>query len=341
MDGSLPQEHAVSKQHNYSIVVGIDVAKHQLEGHQLPDGTHFTITNDSKGLKELRKKLTNPQDTLVVVEATGGYQQRLVADLADAGYAVAVVNPRQVRDYARSLGRLAKTDRIDAEVIARFGAHRQPRIVEKTPAAQAELQALVTRRRQLVELRAAESNRKETVVARSVRKSIQQLIDQLTRQIQKIEKEINALLDSTGSDDDGDDGFRNKATLLASVPGLGSVTVATLLAELPELGFLNRQEIAALVGLAPFNRDSGRFRGRRSIWGGRRDVRSVLYMATLTAKRCNPVIQAFAKRLEQQGKQFKVTMVACMRKLLVILNAMVKNNTHWKTPTPEISTAST
>lgn len=305
-------------------VVGIDVAKHGLEGHQLPEGKRFTLPYDSEGLNRLRKTLPPAQDTLIVVEATGGYQRRLVAELADAGYPVAVVNPRQVRDYARGLGRLAKTDRIDAEVIARFGAHVQPRPLEKTPAKQAELEALVTRRRQLIELRTAEFNRKETVAAKSVKKSIQQVIDLLNKQIQRIEQDIETLLAS-------DDDYKGKASLLGSVPGLGPTTVATLLAELPELGLLNRQEIAALVGVAPFNRDSGRLRGKRAIWGGRRTVRNVLYMATLTARRCNPTIRAFATRLEQQGKHFKVAMVACMRKLLVLLNTMLKNNTHWRT----------
>jgi transposase len=304
-------------------VVGIDVAKHQLDVHQLSDGRHLTLVYDTKGLQQLRKTLPPPNETLVVVEATGGYQRRVVADLADAGYAVAVVNPRQVRDYARGLGRLAKTDRIDAETIARFGAHVRPRPIEQTPAKQAELEALVTRRRQLVELRTAENNRRETAVAKSIRKSIQQVIDLLNKQIERIEKDITELLESN-------DDFKNKAALLASVPGIGLTTAATLLAELPELGVLNRQQIAALVGVAPFNRDSGRFRGKRSIWGGRSALRSVLYMAALTARRCNPTIRAFAQRLEAQGKHFKVTIVACMRKLLIHLNAMVKNNHHWQ-----------
>ncbi len=306
-------------------VVGIDVAKHTLDIHQLTDGRHLTLAYDTKGLQQLRKALSPPEETLVVVEATGGYQRRLVADLADAGYAVAVVNPRQVRDYARSLGRLAKTGRIDAETIARFGAHVRPRTFEQTPAKQVELEALVTRRRQLVELRTAELNRKETAATKSIRKNIQQVLDLLNKQIERIEKDIEALLAS-------DDDFKGKAALLASVPGVGTTTAATLLAELPELGRLNRQQIAALVGVAPFNRDSGRFRGKRAIWGGRSAVRSVLYMATLTARRCNPTIRTFAERFEQQGKHFKVAMVACMRKLLVHLNTMVKNNHHWQPP---------
>jgi transposase len=314
---SRPQES--SRPH----VVGIDVAKHTLDVHQLADGRHLTLAYDTKGLQQLRKELPAPDETLVVVEATGGYQRRLVAELADAGYAVAVVNPRQVRDYARGLGRLAKTDRIDAETIARFGAHVRPRPIEQMPAKQAELEALVTRRRQLVEHRTAEQNRKETAATKSIRKNIQQVIDLLNKQIERIEKDIAELLES-------DDDFKAKAALLASVPGIGITTAATLLAELPELGVLNRQQIAALVGVAPFNRDSGRFRGKRAIWGGRSALRSVLYMAALTARRCNPTIRAFAKRLEEQGKPFKVSLVACMRKLLILLNAMVKTNHHWQ-----------
>ena len=207
-------------------------------------------------------------------------------------------------------------------MIARFGQHVRPRTIEKTPNKQAELEQLVVRRRQLVDLRTAESNRLETISVKSVRKSIQQVVNLLNKQIERIEKDILALLES-------DDDWKEKRKLLDSVPGIGPVTIASLLAELPELGLLNRQEIAALVGLAPYNRDSGRFHGRRSIWGGRASVRSVLYMAALTARRCNPVIRRFAQRLEAEGKLFKVVITACMRKLLIILNTMVKNNTHW------------
>lgn len=302
--------------------VGIDVAKQSFDVCVFPEGKRLSLPYDERGLRQLRRQLPKEGTCLIVIEATGGYQRRLVGELAEAGHRVAVVNPRQVRDFARGLGVLAKTDRIDAAVIARFGQHVRPRSVEKTPEKQAELEQLVVRRRQLVELRTAESNRLETISVKSVRKSIQQVVNLLNKQIERIEKDILALLES-------DDGWKDKRKLLDSVPGIGPVTIASLLAELPELGFLNRQEIAALVGLAPFNRDSGRFRGRRSIWGGRASVRSVLYMATLSARRCNPVIRQFAKRLEAEGKLFKVVITACMRKLLVILNTMVKNNTHW------------
>lgn len=302
--------------------VGIDVAKHSLDVCLLPEGKPLSLSYDRKGLKQLLAQLPDAGTCLIVVEATGGYQRRVVTELTDRGHLVAVVNPRQVRDFARGLGILAKTDRIDAEVIARFAQQIRPRCVAQVSEKQAELQQLVTRRRQLVGLRTAEMNRTETITSKTVRKSIQRVVGLLEKQIEQIEKEIYALLES-------DDDWKGKAQLLGSVPGIGPVTIASLLAQLPELGLLNRQEIAALVGLAPFNRDSGRFRGKRSIWGGRADVRSVLYMAALTARRFNPHIRKFAARLEGEGKAFKVVITACMRKLLVIINTMVKHNTHW------------
>jgi transposase len=259
---------------------------------------------------------------LIVAEATGGYQREMVAELIAAGHQVAVVNPRQVRDFARGLGILAKTDRLDAEVIARFGQQAKPRPTEKMPEKQDELQQLVVRRRQLIDLRTAENNRLPLARSKSVIKSIRSMVEQLQKKIRQIEKEITDLVES-------DDQLQCQATLMKSVPGVGAVTAAALLAELPGLGRLNRQEIAALAGLAPFNRDSGKFHGRRSIWGGRRAVRKALYMAALTARRCNPVIRALSQRLKAAGKPFKVVLAACMRKLLVILNTIVKNNSVW------------
>lgn len=305
-----------------TLVVGIDVAKHSLDVAFLPQGEPLTLAYDADGLQQLKGQLSEPGTCLIVVEATGGYQRRLVAELCDQGHRVAVVNPRQVRDFARGLGILAKTDRIDAMVLARFGQHVQPRCLAPVPEKQAELQQLVSRRRQLVDLRTAEKNRLETISSQSVRKSIQQVINLLNKQIQRIENELAALLESN-------DDWSDKSQLLQSVPGLGPVAASTLLAELPELGQLNRQEVSALAGLAPFNRDSGRFQGRRSIWGGRASVRSVLYMAALAARRSNPLIRRFAQRLEAQGKPIKLVLTACMRKLLVILNTMLKQNTHW------------
>jgi transposase len=302
--------------------VGVDVAKQSFDVCCLPEGGQWSLPYDEKGLSQLLRELPEKGTCLIVVEATGGYQRRLVTELVGAGHHVAVVNPRQVRDFARGLGILAKTDRLDAHVIARFGQHVQPRILDKRPEKQAELEQLVVRRRQLVNLRTAEKNRLETITAKAVRKSIQQMVHLLNKQIDQIEKDILTLLES-------DDDWKDKMDLLGSALGVGIVTVASLLAELPELGMVNRQEIAALVGLAPFNRDSGGFHGRRSIWGGRASVRSTLYMAALTARRYNPTIRKFAERLESEGKPFKIVITACMRKLLVILNTMVRNNTHW------------
>jgi transposase len=306
----------------FDAYVGIDVAKNSLDVCLLTDSKRFTTTNDSQGFGQLLEALPTPGSCLVVLEATGGYQRAIVAELVAAGHRVAVVNPRQVRDFARGLGILAKTDRLDAEVIARFGQQAQPRSLEKTSDLQQELQQLVTRRRQLIDLRTAETNRLEAATTKSVIKSLRSMIEQLQKKIRQVEKEITKLVES-------DEQLLCQAALIESVPGVGAITAATLIAELPELGRLNRQEIAALAGLAPFNRDSGKFHGRRSIWGGRAAVRSVLYMAALTARRCNPVIQAFAKRLEQAGKPFRVILTACMRKLLVILNTIVKNNSAW------------
>ena len=306
--------------------VGIDVAKRSFDVCLLPEGKQLSLLYDRQGLKKLLSQLPDAGTCLIVMEATGGHQRRLVAELTDAGHLVAVVNPRQVRDFARGLGILAKTDRLDAQVIARFGQQTRPRCVAQVSEKQAELEQLVVRRRQLIQLRTAEKNRTEMCSSKAVRKSIKQVVDLLNKQIDHLDKEISAMLES-------DDDWKGKSQLLGSVPGVGAVTIASLLAELPELGLLNRQEIAALVGVAPFNRDSGRFRGKRSIWGGRAEVRSVLYMAALTARRFNPLIRTFAARLEAEGKAFKVVLTACMRKLLVILNTMVKNNTHWN-PNP-------
>lgn len=303
-------------------LVGIDVAKYSLDVYVASDGRSFTIKNTSAGFRQLLDELPATGNCLVVVEATGGYQSRVVGALVAAGHQVAVVNPRQVRDFARSLGILAKTDRLDARVIARFAAHTSPRTVEVGSEKQAELRELVTRRRQLVELRTAEQNRLETTLTKVVRKNVRHLIEQLDKQIHQLEEAIGQLMESEPQ-------LASKAALLETVPGVGPVTITSLLVDLPELGRLDRQQVAALVGVAPFNRDSGKFHGRRAIWGGRATVRSVLYMAALTARRSNPLIRAFAQRLEAAGKPFKVVLTACMRKLLVILNSMIKNNLPW------------
>jgi len=316
------QDRDISMDGSITSFVGIDVAKDSLDLCILPGETRQKLSYDATGLQQLLRLLPAAGTCLIVVEATGGYQRRVVAQLADAGHLVAVANPRLVHHFGIALGILAKTDRIDARVIALFGQHVRPRTIAKNHEKQEELQQLVTRRRQLIDLRTAETNRQELLTSKLVRKSVQKVVRLLEKQIECIENEIAELLES-------DDEWKGKADIIKSVPGVGKVTVVSLLADLPELGFLNRREISALVGLAPFNRDSGRFHGKRSIWGGRASVRSVLYMAALTARRCNPVIQAFAKRLEAQGKPFKVVLVACMRKLLTILNTLVKTHSLW------------
>ena len=306
----------------FTSVIGIDVAKKKLDLADWPESFVEQYGNDETGHQELIQKLPEPASCLVVMEATGGYEKGIALALVNAGYLVSVVNPRQVRDFAKALGILAKTDKIDARVIARFGQVVRPRTVAQAHDKQDELDQLVTRRRQLISLRTAEKNRMGTATSTVVRKSVQKIVDQLSKEVRRIDAEISKLVKS-------DDQWRSKADLLQSAPGVGVVTATTLIAEVPELGKLNRQKISSLVGVAPFNRDSGQFRGRRTIFGGRRAVRGALYMAALTARQHNPVIRAFAERLEAQGKLSKVVIVACMRKLLVILNAMVKTNTHW------------
>jgi len=306
--------------------IGIDVAKDSLDvAWTSADGSQrHSVANSRPGFRSLVDVLPPSAEARVVVEATGGYERALVTALIEAGYRVAVVNPRQVRDFAKALGILAKTDRIDALVLARFGQQVQPRLLEEDPTQRAELMQLVSRRRQLIDLRTMESNRLEQTTARAAQKSIRHVLKLLEKEVDQLEAEIARLLQS-------DDDWRAKIELLSSVPGVAKVTSATLVAEVPELGRLNRHAIAALVGLAPFNDDSGRHRGTRRIAGGRAAVRQVLYMAALSARRCNPVIRIFAQRLAAQGKKPKVIITACMRKLLVILNGMLKKNTPWKT----------
>ena len=305
-----------------AIFVGIDVSKAQLDVAVSPKRPRSRVNNDQQGAAQLSRELKSIAPSLIVIESTGGYERLVITELLAAGLPVALVNPRQVRDFARGIGQLAKTDTIDAEVLALFAKHVQPRLLEKTPEKQAELEQLVTRRRQLLGLKNTETNRLGTTVAKLARKSIGQTIALFDRQMAELDKEIARRIET-------DDDWRDKARLLRSVPGVGPVTIATLISQLPELGFLNRAEIAALVGLAPFNRDSGQARGKRSISGGRSGVRCALYMAALSARRCNPTLRPFTQRLEAEGKPFRVAITACMRKLLVTLNTMLKNQTPW------------
>ena len=302
--------------------VGIDVCKASLDVAVKGNGETWQENNDPQGISHLVEQMTRLKPALIVLEATGGYEMPVACALGAAGLPVAVINPRQARDFAKSVGRLAKTDKIDATMLARFGEAVRPE-VRTLPDEQAlELQARLVRRRQLIEMLIAEKNRLHTA-HRSVQSRLHEHIAWLEQEIGEIDRDLHDRLRKSPL-------WREKDDLLRSVPGVGKVTSTTLLAELPELGQLNRKKIAALVGVAPFNCDSGAMRGKRAIWGGRASVRTALYMATLSATRHNPIICAHFKHLRAQGKLAKVALVACMRKLLTILNAMVHSMSSWQ-----------
>ena len=307
---------------SFSTFVGIDIAKQKFDVARLPEPQHHTFAYDADGILQLIELLRSWGQIFVVLEATGGLERRLVGELATVGIPVAVVNPRQVRDFARGVGRLAKTDPIDAGVLARFAQVVQPAPSQKTSEKQRELQELVTRRQQLMGLRTMESNRLTTAAVKAAQKSITKVLQALDKQLAVVDAAIARLVESN-------DDWRRKAEIIDSVPGFAKNSSHKLVGDLPEIGNLNRTKITALVGLAPFNHDSGKLKGKRSIWGGRGSVRRTLYMAALTARRCNPLIRHFAARLEAKGKAFKVVLTACMRKLLVILNTLVKRNVLW------------
>jgi transposase len=304
--------------------IGIDVSKDRLDVCRRPSGTAFAVARDGEGLAALIERLQGARPELIVLEATGGFEQVVAAGLAGAGLPVVVVNPRQIRDFARSMGRLAKTDRIDAEVIALFAERVRPELRPLPDAAARELDELVTRRRQVIEMIVAEGNRARRLASRRLKKRIDRHLEVLQKELTEIERELDDTIRRSPI-------WRETEDLLKSVPGIGNATARTLLAELPELGTLGRRQIAALAGVAPFNRDSGTFRGRRMIGGGRAGVRATLYMAALVASRHNPVIAAFYQRLLAAGKPKKTALVACMRKLLTILNAILRHRTPWQT----------
>lgn len=303
------------------ISVGIDVSKAQLDVEIRPSGEKQSFANDKVGIKALVKWLAKIAPTLIVLEATGGYERQVMRALVSADLPAVVVNPRQVRDFAKATGQLAKTDSIDAGVLAHFAEVIRPALRPLPDAVTLELRALTSRRRQLLEMIAAENNRLE-MASKAVRKSIHAHIGYLEQALERINQELDRAIEQSPI-------WKENEDLLRSAKGIGPVTSRTLLAELPELGTLDRKQIAALVGVAPFNRDSGSLKGRRSIWGGRAPVRGALYMATLVATRRNPVIRDFYNRLIAKGKLFKVALVACMRKLLTILNSMIKHKTRW------------
>ena len=303
--------------------VGVDVSKLQLDVAVRPSGELWQFGYDDRGVAALIKRLMPLQPQLVILEATGGLEAPLVAALSHAGFPVVIVNPRQVRDFARATGRLAKTDKIDAHVLALFGERVQPEVRPLPDDTALAFHALLTRRRQIIGMLTEEKQRLSQAPKGPLRTGIAKHVRWLEREIKAVDSDLNDTLTKSPI-------WRAKDALLQSAPGVGRVFSFTLLAGLPELGRINRKEIAALVGVAPHACDSGSMRGRRMIWGGRAAVREVLYMSTLAATRFNPVVRAFYKRLLDTGKPKKVALIACMRKLLVTLNAMVRENTPWR-----------
>jgi transposase len=310
--------------------VGIDIASEKIDIAAHQSERQWSFANTEEGIAQTLSCLTRVSPALVVMEATGGMELPLAAALAAAGIPLAVVNPRQVRDFAKATGRLAKTDSIDAKVLAHFAYTFQPTPRPLPDLQTQELTAILTRRHQVVEMITAESNRLRAARTTAVRERIQAHILWLKGELTNVDAELGKTIRQSPV-------WREKDDLLQSVPAVGPVVSTTLLAHLPELGTLNRRQISALVGLAPFNRDSGTLRGKRTIWGGRATVRSVLYMSTLVATRYNPVIRDFYQRLCAAGKAKKVALTACMRKLLTILNAILKHRTPWHYPDPEVS----
>jgi transposase len=302
--------------------IGIDVSKQQLEVAAHESDYQFRCPNKMSAFGELIAELIGLRPALIVLEATGGLERTVVSALQAAGLPVVVVNPRQVRDFAKALGQLAKTDRLDARVLAHFAAAIKPPLRSLKSKDEQELDALTGRRGQLIGILTDEKNRRAAAATDSVRDQIKEHIDWLEKRIAELDQQLKALLQSSAC-------WQAKDNILQSVPGVGPVVSFSMIADLPELGTLNRQQISKLVGVAPLNRDSGQQRGTRHIYGGRARLRSVLYMAALTAARHNPVIKGFYQRLRAK-KPFKVAITACMRKLLSIVNVMVRDSTCWK-----------
>ena len=303
------------------VFVGIDVSKAGLDVSLRPSGEHLSFSNDEAGVTELLSRLKPLKPSLVVLEATGGYERQAAVSLAASGLPVVVVNPRHVRDFARSTGQLAKTDRIDAAILSLFAERVRPEPRPLADDTAQYLEALMSRRRQVMQMLVAEKNRLGTAEP-LVRKSIGKHIEWLKNELKDVDRDLDETIKKSSV-------WRAKDKLLQSAPGVGDGLSRTLISELPELGRLSHKQISALVGVAPLARDSGRFRGRRSIWGGRASVRSILYMATVTAVRFNPAIREFHQRLRARGKPPKVALTACMHKFLTILNAMMRDDSPW------------
>jgi transposase len=302
--------------------IGIDIAKHTFDLNCLPQQKIQQFENNKKGIRKAVKMITKLRPKLIVMEATGGYEALLAAELHAAKLPVAVVNPRRIRDFARANGQLAKTDKLDAAVIALFAARMQPPTQEQIDHNSRLMRAMVARRHQLIRMRTAENNRREHVLDRAIGQSLNRIIKTIEREIEQVEQSIREQLDGMPE-------LKAKAHILDSAPGIGETTASMLVTELPELGRLNRRQIAMLIGVAPINRDSGTFRGKRMTGAGRRDVRSRLFMPTLVAIRHNPAIRRFYEHLLAKGKTKMTAIIACMRKLITILNTMVAKNEAW------------
>jgi transposase len=315
---SIDEEAGLEKAEIY---IGIDVSKAMLEVSELPEGGSWQVANTPPGIDKLVRRLLELEPALVTLEACGKLETPLVAEMWAQGLPVAVVNPRQVRDFARARGILAKTDAIDAHALASFGQMVKPDVRPPVSKETMEMQALLSRRRQVMGMKVAEENRLHSAMA-MVRSRIERHIEALNEELVELDNDLDQMVRDSPV-------WQERESLLRSVPGVGQVVASTLLARLPELGQLNRKQIASLVGVAPFNRDSGTLRGKRTVWGGRSEVRRVLYMAALSARQHNPVIKAFYRRLVEAGKPRKLALVACMRKLLTTLNAMMKDGRHW------------
>jgi len=303
--------------------VGIDVSKEFLDIARSDSKQAWRRPNNHDGIQTLMEELRSITPACIVIESTGGLERSLLDALLEADMPVALVNPGNVRNLAKGLGILAKTDAIDAHLLARFGQLASPRLLEKRLQIQTELAALVACRRQLVKSRTEQVNRRGTTVSKTAMRAIDAVIAVLDKQIAKLDRQINDNIDSN-------DHWKQLADTLKSTPGVGEVLAFTLIAQLPELGKVDHRQLAALVGVAPFNRDSGHFKGKRSIRGGRACIRAVLYMATVTALQHNPLIKAFGERLVKTGKPFKQMIVACMHKLLTLLNVMARENLQWQ-----------
>jgi transposase len=313
----------MDEQHAADRFVGIDVSKGRVDVHVRPRGSAFACSTDPKGLADLVARLTPLQPKLVAMEASGGYEAVVAAALAEAGLPVAIVNPRQIRQFAGATGRLAKTDAIDAGVIAHFAEAIRPAPRSMPDPTLQQLRTLMARRRQLVNMAQAEDQRLSKATAKIAQRSFKAILRSLDAERERIERAIDKLIERSPV-------FCAKQDLLKSVPGVGDVVARTLLVELPELGTTDRHQIAALAGVAPINRDSGRFRGQRHIHGGRVEVRTPLYMASMAAIRLNPPLRAFYRKLRDAGKPGRLALVAVMRKLLITLNAMLRDNIKWR-----------